>query len=99
MLIIAAIFLLLLFAFIFMGVTAFSTADGFSAVINSILPAAAGLSMSGGGSGGSSGDNSKLFRTLCKLSMTCRANNREDCESNADCVISLILCLSHSYNR
>lgn len=65
-LIIAAIFLLLLFVFIFMGVTAFSTADGFSAVINSILPAAAGLSMSGGGSGGSGGDNSKLWRTLCK---------------------------------
>ena len=46
LLIVAGIFLLMLFAFIFVGVSAFSTADGFSAVINSILPAIAGLSMS-----------------------------------------------------
>ena len=45
LLIIAGIFLLMLFAFIFVGVTAFSTSDGFSSVINSILPAVAGLSM------------------------------------------------------
>ena len=45
MLIIAGAFLLMLFAFIFVGVTAFSTSDGFSSVINSILPAVAGLSM------------------------------------------------------
>ena len=45
MLLVAGLFLLMLFAFIFVGVSAFSTADGFSAVINSILPAVAGLSV------------------------------------------------------
>lgn len=59
MLLLAGLFLLLLFAFIFVGVTAFSTADGFSAVINSILPAVAGLSMSA-----QKADNTKLFSTL-----------------------------------
>ncbi len=59
-LIIAGCFLLLLFAFIFVGVTAFSTADGFSAVINSILPAAAGLGMGGG----QKSDNTKILNSL-----------------------------------
>lgn len=91
-LIIAAIFLLLLFVFIFMGVTAFSTADGFSAVINSILPAAAGLSMSGGGGSGGGADNSKLFRTLSKCCVRCRTNCGEDCKGDEDCLIR-VLCL------
>ena len=52
----------MLFAFIFVGVTAFSTSDGFSSVINSILPAVAGLSM-----GARQIDHEKLFRSLSKF--------------------------------
>ena len=44
--VIAAIFfLLVLFAFIFIGIVAFSKADSFGAVINSLLPVAAGASL------------------------------------------------------
>ena len=54
----------MLFAFIFVGVTAFSTSDGFSSVINSILPAVAGLSM-----GARQVDHEKLFKSLSKLAL------------------------------
>ena len=39
------ILLLLLFAFIFFGISAFGKADGFNAVINSIMPITAGLAV------------------------------------------------------
>ncbi len=77
----AACFLLLLFAFIFIGVSAFSTADGFSAVINSILPAAAGLSM-----GAQKKENSKIFRQLSKSSLKDRINDKQDHQVDEDCV-------------
>ena len=37
------IFLLLMFVFIFLGIAAFSKAEGFNSVINSIMPMAAGV--------------------------------------------------------
>ena len=37
------IYLLLMFTFIFLGIAAFSKAEGFNSVINSLLPIAAGL--------------------------------------------------------
>ena len=39
-------FLLLLFMFIFVGIAAFSTANSFSAVVNSFIPASAGGTLS-----------------------------------------------------
>lgn len=41
--ILAMIFLLLLFVFIFLGISAFSRAEGFNAVVNSLMPLTAGL--------------------------------------------------------
>ena len=38
------IFLLLMFTFIFLGIAAFSKAEGFNSVINSLMPLAAGAS-------------------------------------------------------
>jgi hypothetical protein len=43
--ILAMIFLLLLFVFIFLGISAFSRAEGFNAVVNSCLPLTAGAAM------------------------------------------------------
>ena len=37
------IFLLLMFVFIFLGIAAFSKAEGFNSVINSLMPMAAGV--------------------------------------------------------
>jgi len=39
----SVVFLLVLFVFIFIGINAFSYANSFKAVVNSILPAAAGM--------------------------------------------------------
>ena len=41
--ILGIIFLLLMFTFIFLGIAAFSKAEGFNSVINSLMPMAAGL--------------------------------------------------------
>ena len=41
--ILSIIFLLLMFTFIFLGIAAFSKAEGFNSVINSLMPMAAGL--------------------------------------------------------
>jgi len=43
--ILAIMFLLLLFVFIFLGISAFSKAEGFNAVVNSLLPLTAGAAM------------------------------------------------------
>ena len=43
--ILALMFLLLLFVFIFLGISAFSKAEGFNAVVNSLLPLTAGAAM------------------------------------------------------
>ena len=45
-LVLSMIFLLTLFAFIFVGISAFSFANPFGAVINAILPASAGVNVS-----------------------------------------------------
>ena len=51
----AGLALLLIFTFIFLGIAGFTTGTSFGAVINSIIPAAAGLGMSIG-SGASKAD-------------------------------------------
>lgn len=53
-------FILLLFAFIFVGIAAFSTATNFNSVINSMLPVGSG----GGVSKGSSFDEDKLSKGM-----------------------------------
>lgn len=45
-------FLLILFAFIFVGINAFSYANSFGSVVNSVMPAGAGASVSGKKEGG-----------------------------------------------
>ena len=45
-LIVSVLFLLLLFVFIFVGISVFSSNNTFSSVINSALPALAGVSLS-----------------------------------------------------
>lgn len=45
--VISITFLLVLFAFIFVGIQAFSYANSFGSVVNSIMPAGAGVSVSG----------------------------------------------------
>ena len=59
MLVISVLFLLLLFVFIFIGVTVFASTSSFGAVINSALPALAGLSLSL-----KKDDQDKLLRSL-----------------------------------
>ena len=61
-LILSVLFLLLLFAFIFIGISAFSSTSTFGSVINSALPALAGVSLSL-----KKEDQDKIIRTLSKL--------------------------------
>ena len=73
----------MLFAFIFMGVSAFSEANGFSAVINSILPAVAGLSMGSGKT-----DYSKINQQISKNGSNLRNPDQQNHQSNQELVIS-----------
>lgn len=47
----SVVFLLMLFAFIFIGISAFSKASSFGAVVNSTLPMSAGGSQAGDSGG------------------------------------------------
>ena len=71
-LVMSVIFLLLLFVFIFVGISVFSATTTLSTIIDSTLPALAGIGLAL-----RKKDKSKLLKSLGKHGSSCRENSEE----------------------